>query len=93
MSHNQNSIYRDYNVSTLDNKENVVNLKNKPLSLSHNIIVDVAPMGHLDFPSENKCVIMFTCYFELYHSLAICGAIFIYLPIYLMVAIIFIHRH
>ena len=82
-----------YNISTLGNKENVVHFTNKSLSLSHNIIVDVARMDHLEFPSEKKCVIMFTCYFELYYSFAICGAIFISLPIYLMVAIIFIHRH
>ena len=82
-----------YNISTLGNIENVVNFTNKPLSLSHNIIVDVAQIGYLDFPSEKECVIMFTCYFEFYYPLAIGALILIPLPIYLMVAIIFIHRY
>ena len=69
-----------YNLSSLSDSINVVNFTGKPFSLSHNIIVDVAKIGYLEFPSIKECVIMFTCRFEFHYSLGIGLLILIFLP-------------
>ena len=81
-----------YNFSTLSNIVNVDKFKDKSFNFSHNIIIDVAKSEIFQFPKFKECVIMFTCRFNFYYSLAIGLLILISFPVYLMVGIIAIHR-
>ena len=84
-----------YNISQLSNVIHVSNYSGSILDPIYDIIVYQVDLDHpnINIPEISECNIQFTCTFPFYFAL--CGAIFIFLfvPTYLFISILFIHRY